>query len=130
MKKVIRISFMALATFMLVMLAVVPHHHHQGLWCSIVEQCAVDHHDNDEHTHHHDDASSCVEHLSYVVVKQSVVQSNVELQPHHFVAILAAIAHCFAPDSSVIDAYNVCPDVIYAGVDVSNSHALRAPPVA
>jgi hypothetical protein len=130
MKKVIRISFMALATFMLVMLAVVPHHHHQGLWCNIVEQCALDHDDNDRHTHHHDDNTSCVEHLNYVVSKHSVAQNNIELQQAQFIAIAAIIAQCLAPDDSKEPACDYRPESLFTGIDVSNRHALRAPPVA
>lgn len=129
-KKSISTCFMALATMVLVMLAVVPHHHHQGLWCNVIEKCAVDKDVNDEHTHHHDDSSSCVEHLNYVATKYTATQSSVQLSQYQFFAVLAFCANCSSIERSNDSTYIYGPEFVFTGIDAHKSHSLRAPPVA
>jgi hypothetical protein len=121
---------MALATMVLLMLAVVPHHHHQGLWCNVAEMCSVDKDVNDEHTHHHDDSSSCVEHLNYVATKYSATQANVQLLQYQFVAILSFCCDSLFTQSNNESSHLYGPQFVFTGIDAHKSHSLRAPPVA
>lgn len=131
MKKRVNILFLAFATAVLLVLAIIPHHHHQGFWCNAVELCVVDKGVNDEHTHHSDDHTSCVEHLNFVATKYVVAkQYEQQSQVLHWLswATITVQGVCkFAENETKLECnhtytYNLCP--------THDSNALRAPPVA
>lgn len=73
MKRYLIISILAISTFFMLVLKVVPHHHHAGIACIILELCEEDDTYNDEHTHHektperntHD--NSCITELDVII---------------------------------------------------------------
>ena len=73
MKRYLIISILAISTFFMLALKVVPHHHHAGIACIIIELCEDDDAYNDEHTHHektseqntHD--NSCITEIDVIV---------------------------------------------------------------
>ncbi len=73
MKRYLIISILSIATFLVLVLKVIPHHHHAGLACIILELCEDDDTYNDEHTHHektpeqnsHD--NSCITELDLII---------------------------------------------------------------
>ena len=73
MKRYLIISILALSTFFMLVLKVIPHHHHAEIACIIVELCENDAAYNDEHTHHektpeqntHD--NSCITEIDVII---------------------------------------------------------------
>ena len=74
-KRIISISFVALSSLVLLILAIVPHHHHEGLVCIVMEICEQDNQVNDEHTDHRelpndsDHEQSCIAESKYTSPK-------------------------------------------------------------
>jgi len=75
LKRKFSISFIALSTLMLLLVAFVPHHHHEGIACVVVERCEQDDAVNDKHTQHNDAADNhgqaCIAEAEYTTIQSS-----------------------------------------------------------
>jgi hypothetical protein len=136
------ISFIALATLMLLVLDIVPHHHHEGIACMIMEFCESDDAINDEHIHHHDNGAIphgtlCVAESDFIVPQtQHDLKCKASSCMHHnhnslFPVLFAAFDYLSDDISAKVSAQweygeHIC---FYTFADASSIYGLRAPPL-
>jgi hypothetical protein len=134
------ISFIALATLMLLMSGIVPHHHHEGIACMVMEFCESDNAINDEHAHHHDKGNMpygalCVAESDYIVPQthhdlKCKVSSCTHLN-HDYLFPILLLASDYLSDisaqASIQWEYGECI-LFYTTTCASSIHGLRAPP--
>lgn len=140
MKKYISISFVALSSLVLILLALVPHHHHQGLVCVVMEICEQDNQVNDQHTSHgelpDDNAHEqmCIADSEYTAPKADEKKCNLpSCHNHDFnhffpIFFLAADILAFDTGTSLSD-YKFGEYILtYKSAEANQFHGLRAPP--
>lgn len=128
------LSFWAItvATFILVVLTVIPHHHHNGAVCMAMERCALDGALNDEHTRHHgtQEKDCCFETMtsaSTATSENTVEQSKQQLFPLFIASFyqLADLWDSLNPDARNNYAYY---KEHYTSASLGKKRGLRAPP--
>lgn len=140
LKQKLSISFLSVAVFMLMVIAVVPHHHHSEMACLVMERCEQDRALNDEHTGHHSDNkmahNSCISEIGYIAqqsdneTKCKVSSCNNHNHIHLFPAfylladflIYNNVAYS-APKPNLGEYLS-----FYKSAEISQFHGLRAPP--
>jgi len=140
-KRIISISFIALASFILLILAIVPHHHHEGLACIVMEMCEQDNQVNDEHTDHRElpDNSehnqSCIGESQYIAPQTTnEIKCKVfSCQNHDFthlfpILFLAADFLIYNAGISISDFKYGEYILFYKSAEANQFHGLRAPP--
>jgi hypothetical protein len=139
LKKKFSISFIAIATLLIQVFAVLPHHHHAGVACVIMERCEQDGAINDEHTHHGDatgnHGQSCIAGAEYTAVQsgnETKCKVSCDNPGHtHLYPILFPAANFLAYN---LDSFNnIKPEygeytLCYKPAETSRFHGLRAPP--
>lgn len=141
MKRAVSISFILLASIMILAHAVVPHHHHNKVFAAIVnvlddESCNLFSHSHNPDTHHHDtDSEDCA-------INESVVGAAARLQKDNSLDY-RAISFEFQPDLFAVEIAEIYvadpivkllpdsrkPYIARAGLDYyARALGLRAPP--
>lgn len=142
MKRAVSISFILLASIMILAHAVVPHHHHNKVFAAIVnvlddESCNLFSHSHNPESHHHDsDSEDCAINDTVVCagarLQKDLSLNNLDIsfdfQPDLFAVEISGIHVADAPVKLLPDLPT--PYLASAGLDYyARALGLRAPPV-
>ncbi|KAF5066375.1 hypothetical protein DSECCO2_264460 [anaerobic digester metagenome] len=141
MKKAVSISFIALSTLVLMLVAIVPHHHHEGTACIVTEYCEQDDAINDEHTHHGNipkgDDQSCVAEVDYIAssfnngIKYKVAKSEShDDNSYSFLFSVYFLVSDFILNPEYLSSKSDYGEFIsfYKSAEANQFNGLRAPP--
>lgn len=141
MKRILSVTFIAMAVMIMTVLSMVPHHHHHGLWCTTLSECFALHHHEDHGApeiacglgcgHDEPDSSgghtSCVEDMRGISPKVKLLPST-NMQTISAAILVAMVYEAVAPVRECSRLRYYRPPVFYEDAATCGAHTLRAPP--